>query len=302
MRDVWRGLRTWSKTRDAEDRTERGDYKHPKVLAGRIAANINRDLESTAPLAESEFQVFSQFGDDGIIQHLIRQIPSIPHTFIEFGVEDYVESNTRFLLINNKWSGFVLDGSQANVNYILADKVSHLFNLRAEATFVTAENINAIVESSHFANELGILSIDIDGVDYWIWNALEVSRPCVVIVEFNSLFGPDRTITIPYRSDFNRIDAHPSKLYWGASLGAFAQLASNRNYAFVGCNENGNNAYFVAQECMAKLRSISVREGYRAPTFTEFTKDGKSRRGDAALDEIKGLEVINTITGIVEKL
>src|ERR1700744_5508213 len=87
---------------------ERYDHKNVKVNIGQIQAHINSNRQEVSSINEVEFQVFSQFGDDGIIQWLISKIDIPNKTFIEFGVENYIESNTRFLLINNKWKGLVI--------------------------------------------------------------------------------------------------------------------------------------------------------------------------------------------------
>src|SRR3982751_789327 len=109
--------------------------KRPKLNLGRIQSYFNSQKQSIKDLSEVEFQVFSQWGDDGIIQYLVNKI-SIPNkTFIEFGVENYRESNTRFLLVNNNWSGYVIDGSEENVRYIKNDLVSWACELYAEASF-----------------------------------------------------------------------------------------------------------------------------------------------------------------------
>ena len=99
------------------------NIKSPKINLGRIQATLNSQKNRIENLSEVEFQVFSQFGDDGIIQYLVDKLPIKNKTFIEFGVEDYKESNTRFLLINNGWSGFVMDGDEKNVQQICSGQL-----------------------------------------------------------------------------------------------------------------------------------------------------------------------------------
>src|SRR5438093_10377535 len=109
---------------DSIEKTYSYDLKNPKVLQGRILANLNNHIfKSINKLSDVEFQVYSQFGDDGVIQWLIHQIEIPCKTFIEFGVENYTESNTRFLLVNNNWQGLVIDGSQENINFIKNDRI-----------------------------------------------------------------------------------------------------------------------------------------------------------------------------------
>src|SRR5687767_13968595 len=176
--------------------------KSPKIKLGQIQAHLNNQKASINDLSEVEFQVFSQWGDDGIIQYLVNKI-SIPHkTFIEFGVENYTESNTRFLILNNNWTGYVLDGSLENVDYIKNDGISWACELHATCAFITKDNINELIAKVNFEKEVGILSVDIDGNDYWVWQAINTIQPVIVISEFNSLFGNNTNWTVPYDPAF----------------------------------------------------------------------------------------------------
>ena len=175
---------------------------------------------------DAEFKVFSQYGEDGIIQYLIRQIGCLGRsTFIEFGVENYEEANTRFLLINNNWRGLIIDGSPENIAHIRDTSLFWNSNLTAVSCFIDADNINSLISKNGFANrDVGLLSIDIDGNDYWVWEKISVIEPVIVVVEFNSVFGPLHAVTVPYNPKFLRSKAHSSCLYFGASLRALELL------------------------------------------------------------------------------
>jgi hypothetical protein len=225
---------------------------------------------------DAEFKVFSQFGDDGIVQHLIRTLKIEPATFIEFGVGDYSESNTRYLLMNNNWKGLILEGDASAVAKIRADRISCFYDLTAVSAFITRDNVNQLFERQGFSGPLGILSVDVDGNDYWIWEAITVVDPVVVICEYNSVFGADRAITVPYDPAFVRGKAHFSHLYYGASLKALCLLAARKGYAFVGSNSSGNNAYFVKRERLAGLRELSAEKGWVESRFRESKdRDGQ---------------------------
>lgn len=187
-------------------------------------------------------------GDDGIIQYLINYLEIENKIFVEFGVEDYLESNTRFLLINDNWSGLVIDGSKINIAKIKKDEIYWKHDLKVKSAFITAENINQLIEEEGIKGQIGLLHIDIDGNDYWVWKALEVVVPKIMIVEYNSKFGCEKAITIPYKEDFVWTKAHYSNLYFGASILAFCDLADEKGYSFIGSNSAGNNAYFVKNE------------------------------------------------------
>ena len=128
-----------------------------------IVNQIKEKAGKFTNIQDAEFSVFSQWGDDGIIQYLIHTIGITNKTFIEFGVENYREANTRFLLINNNWKGLVIDGSEKNIQYIKNDAISWNYSLNAVAKFITKENLNSLIENNGFKGEIGILHIDVDG-------------------------------------------------------------------------------------------------------------------------------------------
>ena len=239
----------------------------------------NRQVESSpqAKLSNSEFRVFSQWGEDGIIQFLLRRINVDCRTFVEFGVEDYRESNTRFLLVDRNWSGLVADCDRESIRRVQRSRFCWDYDLRAVHAFISKENVNSILEENGFIGEIGLLSIDIDGNDYWVWQAIEVINPILVIVEYNHRFGKNAAVTIPYDRNFDRSKAHPSMIYFGASLAALRLLGNQKGYAFVGCNSNGVNAFFVRKDKMPDdLRESSAEEGFVPGRFHE-TRDQNGR-------------------------
>jgi hypothetical protein len=222
---------------------------------GRIEGRQLHDLPP-ADIRAAEFRVFSQWGEDGILQHLLRHVPITKKIFVEFGVENYLESNTRFLLINNNWAGLVIDGSSTHVDYIKRDEIYWRYNLKAECAFITKDNINDLIGRNGISGEIGLLSVDIDGNDYWVWEAIDSVVPSLVVSEYNSRFGPDRAVTVPYDPAFVRSKAHHTNIYYGASLAALCALGKRKGYSFVGCNRAGNNAFFVRND----LRPVSLPE------------------------------------------
>jgi hypothetical protein len=195
-----------------------------KCLIGKLFSEINSKKNSISNLSDVEFKVFSQWGDDGIIQFLINKIEIKNKIFIEFGVETYHESNTRFLLMNDNWTGLVIDGSEKNIKSIKNQKIYWEYELNAICSFITKDNINNLISSAGIHGEIGLLSVDIDGNDFWVLNEINVINPIIIIVEYNAVFGNDTYITIPYDPTFVRKQKHYSHLYWGASLGAFYHL------------------------------------------------------------------------------
>ena len=224
-----------------------------------------------------EFKVFSQSGEDGVIQWLIKNIQVSSERFIEFGVQNYTEANTRFLLMHDNWSGLIMDGSKENIDYARHDNVCWMHDLTPVHAFITAENINELIRENGFSGDIGILSVDIDGMDYWVWRAIDCITPDIVICEYNSRFGGERAVTLPYDASFYRTKAHYSNLYFGASIRAMVQLGNEKGYALVYGNKIGSNLFFVRRELLNDVvRERSVEECYvRAKYRQARRQDGE---------------------------
>jgi hypothetical protein len=249
----------------------REEIEKMKVLMAQPMVCQNRSAKVTGlQWKQIEFSAFSQWGDDGIIQYLIHHIPALVPKFIEFGVSNYLEANTRFLLLNDNWQGLIFDGSDANIQFIKNDTLSWRYDLNCESLFVTKSNINEAITKHGFNGELGILHIDIDGNDYWIWECLTAVNPQIVIMEYNSVFGNKGAISVPYKDDFFVTDAHYSNLFFGASLKAMDYLANKKGYKFIGTNTAGNNAYFLRNDLINEyVPIVSVDDAYKACNFRQ---------------------------------
>ena len=256
-------------------------------------------LPANTDLRKVGFKVFSQWDEDGIIQYLISKIPIENKTFIEFGVENYEESNTRFLLLNNHWQGLVLDASAADIRYIQTDRIYWEYDLQAKCTWITRDNINSLLAEAGFSEDVGLLSIDIDGNEYWIWEAIQSVRPRIVIVEYSSLFGL-QPISIPYSENFDRTVAHYSTLYYGCSLAALSHLAKKKGYLLVGSNIWGHNAFFVRADVAGEFKGLEPEEAYVLSKFRESRGPAGNPtylRGEDRIKLIEHLPVTNVVTG-----
>jgi hypothetical protein len=223
------------------------------MLSAQLLACEFRKREKINKLADVEFSVFSQWGEDGIIDWIVDKIPNIPQTFVEFGVENYQESNTRFLLQHRNWKGMVIDGSNDNITNIRQQNISWRHDLSSVCAFIDRDNINELIQSSGFSGDIGLLSIDIDGNDYWVWEAIECVSPAIVVCEYNAVLGDKQKLSIPYQANFERNKAHHSNLYFGASLPALTSLAKTKGYSLIGTNSNGVNAFFIRDDKSSQL-------------------------------------------------
>jgi hypothetical protein len=247
------------------------EVQEAKILAAKALISQTAVIGTLDDIRAAEFKVFSQFGEDGIIQYLIRhaRVPAQSRSFVEFGVESYDEANTRFLLLNDNWRGLIIDGSSSSMRRVRNSAIYWRHNLVAVDAFIDADNINGLIKDAGFSGEIGLLSIDIDGNDYWVWERIDVVNPIVVVVEYNSVFGSRHAVTVPYDKNFSRSRAHSSHLYWGASLKALVEMGDSKGYAFVGSNNAGNNAFFVRRDHLNGQRELTAAEGYVESQFRE---------------------------------
>lgn len=273
-------------------------------LNARIYANAVQDKRLRS-LEEAEFQVYSQFGEDGIIQWLIHNVAIDNKTFIEFGVEDYTEANTRFLLMNNNWSGLVMDGSEANMKRLNSWDYLWKYDLTAVAAFITKDNINQIILDAGFQGDIGILSIDLDGNDWWILNAIECVSPRILICEYNNIFGDEKKVTVPYDAEFVRTKKHYSNLYWGCSIAAFRGWAKENGYYYMGSNSAGNNAFFVRKDCIEPEKVPADADVFVESRYRE-SRDEKGNltylKGIERLKCIRPMEVFEIESGCIDTI
>jgi hypothetical protein len=270
------------------------------LIQGATAARALPKGEPIEDLSAVEFRVFSQWGEDGIIEWLVSHVP-VPNTrFIEFGVENFSEANCRFLLEHRNWKGLVMDGSERNMAALKSSRLAWMYDLTAMPAFVSAENINTLIEEAGFAGPLGLLSIDIDGNDYWVWKAITAIDPAIVVCEYNPILGDTRPLVVPYDREFRRDKGHYSHLYFGCSVTALQRLAIEKGYSFLGTNANGINAFFVKNElASAVLPLLKARKA-----FPSRHRDSRNRDGTLSyaggLDRfhlIEDMPVIDVDTG-----
>ena len=238
-----------------------------------------------------ELKIFSQFGEDGIIDFLVKKTEIKSKYFIEFGVEDYNESNTKFLLEARNWAGEIYETNKEHINNIKNQDLYWRYNLNVKNVFVTKKNINLLVKNfleKNNINQLGLLSIDIDGVDYWIWKELTVTNPEIVIIEYNARLGYEKSIVVPYEENFQRLKKHHSSIYFGASLNALYKLGIEKGYSLVGTNLNGSNAFFIKKELIKKSGLLELKpfECFNINSFNELrSKSGSLLDRNAKIED-----------------
>ncbi|MBF0306126.1 MAG: hypothetical protein HQL41_10820 [Alphaproteobacteria bacterium] len=210
---------------------------------------LQRDPKGLVPYGT---KVFSQNDEDGIIAEIFRRINTTNRMFVEIGV-GATENNTLFLLLQG-WSGVWADADRPTLDE--AARRYATFRQKGRLTLVHAyigpDNIETLLEASGVPAEPDLLSLDIDGNDYHVLEAIRNWRPRVLILEYNAQFGPESGYVMPFNPNHG---GWPGNMAFGAALSPITELCESKGYALVGCNYNGVNAFFVRQDLVGSLFS-----------------------------------------------
>jgi len=213
------------------------------------------------------YKVYSQNDEDGILQEIFDRIGTETKRFVEFGVQDGLECNSHYLL-HKGWTGLWLEGSEAFYRQIQKNFAAVIAegSLKTDCVFITRENIDRVLETHLPSREVDLLSIDVDGNDYHIWEAISCISPRVVCIEYNGRFPPDCEWVMPYFSEHT----WGGNDYFGASLKALENLGRKKGYQLVGTNLTGVNAFFVREDlAQGKFPEPATAENlYNAPKYT----------------------------------
>lgn len=247
----YRFINYWSNFRDRQ---------RINIALSKGSAMMNaRRIDLTHP-ETWEFSGFSQNGEDGILDVLRSQLISSNRYFIEIGTSDGIENNSAWLLIAEKYSGIMIEGDSklaACANRIVTP---HSIGGECLNMFVTCENIHELKKLS-FYHDPDVFSLDIDGNDYYIAKAILDGgfRPKIFVVEYNSVFGEERSSTIEYQANFVFTKAHSTHLYYGVSISGWRKFFASFDYRFITVDRNGVNGFFVAPEFFEEIFLDNVK-------------------------------------------
>ncbi|MEY4594247.1 MAG: hypothetical protein RIQ47_657 [Bacteroidota bacterium] len=226
-------------------------------------------------LTDTGLKVFSQHEEDGLLLFIFSTIGMGGKRFVEIGSNDGVNSNCANLVLNFGWYGLFIDGDKTAVErgekFYKRYPDPWAYHPKFLCTKVTRENVNQLIGDAGFQGEIDLLSIDLDGYDYWIWDALEVVAPRVVIIETHVEFGLNN-IVVPYDANYSFPGKHP--VYHGASPVAMTRMAKRKGYRLVGANEYGHNLIFIKDSLNVDLiPEVRVETLLTHPSATESFKD-----------------------------
>ena len=221
-----------------------------EVVAQKLLALHYRELAATGrhklpKLSEVGFRKYSQFEEDGMLLHIFALMPPLNRKCVEICAGNGRECMTANLIINHGWFGFLFDGNEHSV------EAGRRFFSTCKDTFfnppvftnawITAENVNILIADFGVKGPIDLLSLDMDGMDYWIWKAINVIDPLVVVCETHNSIPAERAITVPYDPAF----ICRNEDYRGASLAAMCKLAEAKGYRLIGTHRYGFNAFFM---------------------------------------------------------
>lgn len=207
-------------------------------------------------LLAHRFRLLSQNQEDGVTLEILKRAGTTNRRFVELGC-GLSGGNSAVLAAELGWTGLMVDGSASHI----AQVQRRFPRVTATSAWITVEGINDLIRQHGLAGDIGLLSIDLDGNDYWIWEAITACAAEVVIIEYNSLFGPDRAVTIPYDPSFS-VGNHRF-IYYGTSLAALARLARKKDYRLVAVEPTGVNAYFVRNDCAPDIPECTPQQAFR---------------------------------------
>jgi hypothetical protein len=243
-----------------------------------IQQNLHSNSKYNDPkkLNRYEYQAYSQYGEDGILQEIFKRIGTTNRFFIEFGVENGLECNSMLLLLSG-WQGLWIEAKNEHVESIRKNFSEKINNgqLRITNGFITAENIERLFSESMVPSEPDLLSIDIDRNDYHVWKAIVNYKPRVVSIEYNAVLPPGVEYVVEYQADRD----WDGSSHFGASLTSLQLLGEQKGYNLVGCNFSGVNAFFVRTDLVKDLFSapFTAANHYEPPRYFLYKKEGHPR-------------------------
>jgi len=288
------------------------DLTASRIRIGQMSVMASKLLRDTYnKLSDAEVTVFSQWGEDGIIDYLCDIASLDRPTILELGAGNFEECNSRFLVENRFANSVLVDTRDDLASTVIKNSAYWKTHMLAVNSWITPETIKTIqAQAVEFLGRIDIVSIDIDGNDYWVLQEFDLSTVSIVVAEYNPLFGAELPVTVPRNDNFERGVAHYSNLYYGVGLRAWVEFFKDKGFVLAGTNKVGSNAFFIREHLISNLHfvpSTDLNSYVNWGVRESRSKDGRLSfsSGKARLREIGHLEVLDVSTGsflLVESL
>ncbi len=260
-------------------------------------------------LSDVDYKIFSQNGEDGILDYLLTSLAIENPKFLEIGVGDFTECNTRFIFDRCSAKGTIIDCINNFEEKVKKNVELWKGDLKIINKKINSENISDLIENSDCFFNLDIFSLDIDGIDYWVLNELPVKFSKIAVIEYNANFGPTLEISVPNIKNFNRTEYHYSNLCFGASLRAIINLMKSKGFKFIGVNKSCINAFFINEDFIQDLSLETVNERNLENFTNSNYRESRSFEGKLTflsgknkINEIRNCDVINLANSDSEKI
>lgn len=221
-------------------------YRKIYMIGHSHILNIRKNYPYINNLTNVDYKIFSQNGEDGIIDYLLYQIKVEKPKFLEIGVGDFTESNTRYIFERCSPKGTIIDCINDFENKVKKNIKIWRGELQIVNKMINSKNILNTLNDTRSLQDLDLFSLDIDGIDYWIVDKLPKNFSKIAVLEFNPIFGDKLEVTVPDDINFNRSKYHYSNLCFGMSLLAAINIMKKKNFYFIGTNQFKNNAFFIS--------------------------------------------------------
>ena len=269
---------------------------------------IRPNYSKIKDINDLDYKVFSQAGEDGIIDYLLYSLNIKKPKFIEIGVGDYRESNTRFVYERSSCKGLIVDVIEnleqkvkGNINFWKGD-------LKVVEKEIDSENIIETLNENNFSKDIDLFSLDIDGIDYWVLEKLPNEFSKIIVVEYNAIFGDKLMVSVPNIKGFQRYKYHYSYLCFGASLKALINLLNKKGYIFLGTNLLRTNAFFVLKKFKDKINLDLSNTNQLNKHVDSHIRESRNKKGilnylsgKNRIKEIENCEVVD-LSDLEEKL
>ena len=292
-----------------DDKSIKKDLENRALIGKNILIKKRNDYLNFKSINDAEEKIFSQNGEDGIIDFILEVLNLKDPKFIEIGVEDYVEANTRLLYHIRNSHGLIIDQS-ININKLSKNLDLWKGRIKVLKKSINPKNINEIIKYENFNKNLDLFSIDIDGLDFWVIKELPVNFAKICIAEYNPLFGSESEISVPNIENFDRTNYHFSNLCWGVSLKGLISVMNEKNFTFLGANNLKNNAFFINKDFEQLFKNVISDKNKELEKYTDHKfQESTDRKGNLTylsrkeqLKEIKDCEVIDINKSLTEKV
>ena len=266
------------------------------VAIGSLSAQAQlSNINAFEHLHQAEFRVYSQWGEDGILNYIFNVLDITKPKIFEIGAANFQECNSRFAAEFRNASVYAVDLHPELVQEVQNMDISwknHIFPVQDR---VTPDNIQFHeAEARRLMSGIDVVSLDIDGNDYWCLKEMNLEGVSVVVVEVNPLFGTDISVTIPRNDYFDRSTAHHSNLYFGMSYMAATNLLEDKGFKCVGSNLAGNNIFYITEPLLHKFDRV-LKNGIPRIGVSQWNVR-ESRDENGVLNFLTGQERINEIS------